>query len=307
MTEAGGTKNGGTIYQFDTITNIKTTLYSFGLGTDGHYPGGTLTQSGSVFYALTGSGGTKGSGAIVQYDTTNQTETLLYSFNSIKGDGLNPSSQTIVQIGSALYGATEQGGTNYNDGTLFKYDLTTNTESVAHSFTGGNDGANANMELIHSGSMIYGLTNSGGMHNDGTIFQFDTTSNVETVLYSFAGGSDGGNPFGSVIESGSILYGMTAFGGTNNEGTVFQYDLSDNSETILHSFSGIDGSYPRSDLLLSAQTLYGTTGGGGTSDFGVLFSLTVPEPSSNCILICGLFILSIRYRGCSSRRKIALR
>jgi uncharacterized repeat protein (TIGR03803 family) len=44
-------------------------------------------------------------------------------------------------------------------------------------------------------------------------------------LYFFQGGSDGRNPNGSLLQSGSMLYGMTEYGGTYGDGTIFSFNL----------------------------------------------------------------------------------
>jgi uncharacterized repeat protein (TIGR03803 family) len=46
---------------------------------------------------------------------------------------------------------------------------------------------------------------------------------VETVLYSFTGGSDGVNPLAGLnADKQGALYGTTEIGGSGNEGTVFK-------------------------------------------------------------------------------------
>jgi uncharacterized repeat protein (TIGR03803 family) len=46
------------------------------------------------------------------------------------------------------------------------------------------------------------------------------------LLHEFAGGSnDGAYPFDSVIQDGSVLYGMTGEGGANDLGVVFSLAL----------------------------------------------------------------------------------
>jgi uncharacterized repeat protein (TIGR03803 family) len=44
---------------------------------------------------------------------------------------------------------------------------------------------------------------------------------VETVVYSFGGGSDGVRPRAGLINVGGTLYGTTEGGGASNRGTVF--------------------------------------------------------------------------------------
>jgi uncharacterized repeat protein (TIGR03803 family) len=103
-----------------------------------------------------------------------------------------------------------------------------------------------------------------------------------TVLYSFTGGADGGNPSeGLVFDSAGNLYGTTQYGGTGNCiqyglhgcGTVFKM-TNQQTETVLYSFQGgSDGEYPWGGLALDGKGhLFGTTVSGGLG-FGVVFSL----------------------------------
>ncbi|HMD54489.1 MAG TPA: choice-of-anchor tandem repeat GloVer-containing protein, partial [Phycisphaerae bacterium] len=129
----------------------------------------------------------------------------------------------------------------------------------------------------------YGMTQfggaNGGPNSKGTIFAYNIATGVETVLYSFTGGSDGRNPVDSLIKSGSTLYGMTEYGGSGNEGTLFAYNLDNSTETVLLSFSfRINGGIPEGSLIESGSTLYGTTGIGGHRTNGTIFALTLPKP-----------------------------
>ena len=74
------------------------------------------------------------------------------------------------------------------------------------------------------------------------------------VLHSFTG-ADGAYPQGSLIQSGSTLYGMTAGGGSGNSGTIFSIPAAGGSITVLHSFAGgaTDGANPRGSLLRSRR------------------------------------------------------
>ena len=86
-----------------------------------------------------------------------------------------------------------------------------------------------------------------------------------TVLYAFAGGTDGQSPAaGLVRDPAGNLYGTTAYGGTFNFGTVFKLDAT-GRETVLYSFTGgTDGAIPLAGLIQDAHgNLYGTTEHGG--------------------------------------------
>lgn len=93
-----------------------------------------------------------------------------------------------------------------------------------------------------------------------------------TILHSFAGGNDGATPYGSLILSGSTLYGPTSgfdpFGSTG--GTIFKVNTDGSGYTILSHFGG---SNPFGSLNLSDSTLYGMTYGGPYLTYGVVFKM----------------------------------
>ncbi len=71
----------------------------------------------------------------------------------------------------------------------------------------------------------------------GTVYKL-TPSGTETVLHSFAGGSDGATPYGGVIlDRKGNLYGTTTDGGSSNAGIVFKVSPS-GTETVLYTFAG---------------------------------------------------------------------
>jgi uncharacterized repeat protein (TIGR03803 family) len=124
--------------------------------------------------------------------------------------------------------------------------------------------------LPDSEGNLYGTTSGGGAAGNGTVYKVDSTGR-ETVLYSFTGGPDGGNPYAGVIrDPAGHLYGTTRFGGTANAGVVYKLDTAGNP-TVLYPFTGgDDGSGPIAGVIRdSAGNLYGTTGYGGDMNCGV--------------------------------------
>lgn len=115
----------------------------------------------------------------------------------------------------------------------------------------------------------------------GTVFKMGRDG-MESVLYSFAGGADGGRPFGTLIlDSQGNLYGTTVEGGDLNCtvpgepsgsgcGTVFEV-TSAGKEKVLYAFTGqLDGSAPFSWTGLvrdSKGNLYGSTLDGGDFNY----------------------------------------
>ena len=108
--------------------------------------------------------------------------------------------------------------------------------------------------------------NNGGDSDSGTIFKIGTNGTAYTLLHEFIGGADDGkNPWGSLIISGSILYGMTYIGGDSDGGTIFKIESSGIGFSLLHEFAGgaDDGYKPAGSLIISGTTLYGMTDSGG--------------------------------------------
>lgn len=107
----------------------------------------------------------------------------------------------------------------------------------------------------------------------GTVFSL-TTTGTERIVYRFAGGTDGADPYGRLLYLNGTLYGTTYAGGANNAGTVFAL-TPQGSETVLHSFGGPnDGANPEAGLTNVNGTLYGTTHAGGASGYGTVYSIT---------------------------------
>lgn len=157
--------------------------------------------------------------------------------------------------------------------------------ALLYSFSFGTDSANpAGGLIMDSSGNFYGTAQYGGLSNFGTVFKLEPTgggSYAESVLYSFAGGSDGAYPDGPLImDSSGNLYGTTrAGGGSSNFGTVFKLVPNGSggyTESVLHAFTGSsDGQDPVGPLLMdSGGDLYGTTEfGGGANDYGTVFRL----------------------------------
>ena len=149
------------------------------------------------------------------------------------------------------------------------------TFSVLYSFTGGSDGANPlSGFIIDQAGNLYGTTNGGGSYGYGVVFQLSPTGQ-ETILHTFAGGTDGEYPQGRLVrDAQGNVYGTTNGGGVYRNGTVFKVN-SKGQETVLYSFAGNeDGANPVAGLTFDKLgNLYGTTTAGGASGNGTVFEL----------------------------------
>jgi uncharacterized repeat protein (TIGR03803 family) len=105
-----------------------------------------------------------------------------------------------------------------------------------------------------------------------------TSQPAFSLLHSFTGGNDGGNPTSSLIQgTDGRLYGTAQSGGVNAAGLVFAVNPDGAGFTTLYSFNpnnGIDGEFPSAGLIQGADgRLYGTTQTGGTNNAGTVFAV----------------------------------
>jgi len=225
----------------------------------------------------------------------------LHPFTGGQDGGIPYAGVSIDRAGN-LYGTTYEGGSS-GRGTVFKMVHKNGgwLFTPLYSFAGGNDGSGPQARVIVGpNGTLYGTTAGGGGtgcggNGCGTVFNVRPASHAsgsilapwsETVLYSFAGGTDGETPAPGdlVFDQAGNIYGTTYYGGGSTGcngfgcGTVFKLTLSSGgqwTESILYSFTaGNGGSSPMGVIFDGAGNLYGTTSGGGTYNCGTVFQLT---------------------------------
>ncbi len=231
-----------------------------------------------MLYGTTYSGGGNGCfkpgcGTVFKI-TTSGAENVVYRFAG-GSDGDDPLA-SVTNVNGVLYGTTSGGGAN-NAGTVYKI-TTLGNETVLHSFGSVSDGEAPYAALIDVNGVLYGTTDLGGSGCSspgcGTVFTI-TTAGAESVLHSFAGGSDGQSPFSVLTDVNGVLYGTTTVGGANGDnGTVFKVTRA-GAESVVYSFAASDGAQPVAGLVNVHGVLYGTTSEGGASGDGTVFSLTL--------------------------------
>jgi hypothetical protein len=179
------------------------------------------------------------------------------------------------------------------------------TYTVLHNFTGGADGGVTQVGLtMDAAGNFYGTTYYGGNNelcagrNCGTVFKLARSGSgwILAPIYSFAGGTDGANPYSrATIAPDGTLYGAASTGGgtgCNGVGCGAIFHLTPPltaphsavvtwNETILYRFTGAsDEAHPWGDLTLDqAGSIYGTAARGGSTTCsaggcGVTYKLT---------------------------------
>lgn len=275
----GGLNGLGAIFKV-TPEGVVSLLHSFD-GTDGSYPNVNPIRDGAGnLYGTTSQGGASADcscGTVFKL-TPGGELTVLHSFT---GGYAYPSALTLDAAGN-LYGF-EYAANAY--GSIFKV-TPGGTFSVVYTFCSLSSCADGSAPvgrlIVDRAGNFFGATNRGGQFNRGTVFEL-TPEYAESVLYSFTGGADGGNPVGKLTQDAEgNMYGVTYAGGaaTAAYGTVFKI-TSAGVESVLYSFCQLanctDGARPAGALVLdSSGNLYGTTILGGTNNAGVVFKIT-PE------------------------------
>jgi uncharacterized repeat protein (TIGR03803 family) len=237
----------------------KTILHAFSGGADGAAPLGGLRARGAGLIGTAASGGASGnaddtcgypianSGCGVVFSLMpgaagqTWTETVLYAFNGAAGDADGwTANDSLLQGGKFYYGSTQGGpSTSSNQGTIFAVAPPAAmggawTETVLHSF-GPADGTTSPVQPVgglvtvkgEAGTLYGASTSNTGTGAAGTVFRLrppgkNQTSWHETTLHVF-NGPDGAQPeAGLTVDSAGTLFGTTAFGGSSNDGTVFE-------------------------------------------------------------------------------------
>ena len=107
------------------------------------------------------------------------------------------------------------------------------------------------------------MCRAGGSGNAGTVFKINTDGNFYSVLHNFSAAD--GYPTGSLLLSGSTLYGLTAvsFNTSLNANKLFKINTDGSGYTVLYTFPAYNGNTAVGDLAgdlgLLGTTIYGMT------------------------------------------------
>lgn len=237
-TPIGGASNFGIAFKLTPNAKgtawAETILYTFTGLSDGGKPYAGLTFKGTALYGTTLDGGASSQGALFKLTPPAKagepwTETILYSFKG-EADGGKPYAGVIFNAAGSIFSTTGSGGSGY--GTVFtlappKKGSTSWTESVLYTFGGGPDGSYSRSGLVFDAKGNLYSTTGVGSGNSGVVFELSPPAKTggawtESVLWTFSGGSDGGDSTAGLAISGSNLYGTTSLGGQYGQGTVFE-------------------------------------------------------------------------------------
>ena len=275
-------------------------IHDFSGQDDGGSPSGVAINKAGELFGPTQSGG---SGTVFKMLKAGSDWVFSTLYNFAGGDrGASPE-ELIIGLNGILYGDAYGGIPNCESGdycglifglrpapTACLTGSCSWSENVPYSFTGPTDAWQGHGLVSDQAGNLYGVSYSGGAQQQGAVFELTPSMGgwIESILYSFTGGSDGGGPTTVLVGNDGNLYGMAGLGGANGVGVVFQLTPSAGSwtEVVIYDLpSATYGTNPHSLLQDSAGNLFGEysywyeepTGGGET--LGVVFMLSPSNDS----------------------------
>jgi uncharacterized repeat protein (TIGR03803 family) len=175
-----------------------------------------------------------------------------------------------------IWGMTAMGGAE-GFGVIFTTNADGSNYQVIHHFDSVNGSIPESKLVKAQNGKFYGTTLSGGIHNDGVLFEIDQSGNFRKKI-DFHDATIGSRLQGALsLGYNGKLYGATWHGGTNYDGTIFEYDIASGQLTKLADLDNeghATGAYPFGSLVLAYNgKFYGTCYAGGINTLGVIFEL----------------------------------
>jgi len=228
-TFSGGEYNAGSVYELTPAGSgwMETVIYSFQWYVADQPEGGVIFDAAGILYGTTPFAEGYGCAGIVYNLTPSEGGWTLSVFHCFNGseDGGMPVGDLIFDPAGNLYGTTYTGGPE-GGGTV--YMLTPSGEATVLYGFDGSDGVPLYGVSMDAAGNVYGTTYCDGTCQDapyGTVFMLRRSNGSWTysLLHTFTGGSDGGQPEGAVaIDANGNVYGTAAQGGGYGAGVVFE-------------------------------------------------------------------------------------
>lgn len=283
LTYHGGINSSGVLFEYDPINDAFTKKVDFSSALGDQGLGKLIKAKNGKLYGLTYYGGANNRGVLFEYDPDTNIYSKKYEFKT--SSGTYPSGSLLQASNNKLYGLTSMGG-QYSNGTLFEFDINTNSYSVLVHFYGNTNGSQPVDYLVQaSNGKLYAMTSIGGVNNHGVLFEYTISTNTFRKIIDFYEPTTGYVPLGSLnVANNGKLYGLTPAGGAYDGGTLFEYDIQADSFAKKIDFgTSNDGTYNSGTLIQGSNgKLLGMALEGGLYNYGTLYEY---DPVTNVYAI----------------------
>jgi uncharacterized repeat protein (TIGR03803 family) len=289
-TSSGGLYENGFIFKTDSIGDNLEIIHHFKSDVDGANISALLLASNNKLYGLAASGGQGGSTSVFSSGTFFEYDLATSQFRVI--EHLGPLSTNLPNIympraegqraltevsPGLIYGLAMQGryvfSYNFNTGIFAKPFTIPNYQggptngilnnTITEAFYKAADG---NLYAATSTNSSCPIANP----NMGSIIRVIPSTNTLAIRYKSLCQIENGYGYnGHFAEANGKLYSTTNYGGTANQGVIFEYTPASNTYTKRHNFQGgvaTNSFAPTSLVFAKNGKLYGTTHGGGVAE-----------------------------------------
>jgi uncharacterized repeat protein (TIGR03803 family) len=211
--------------------------------------------------------------AIFEWDPYANVLSKKFDFRSVE-NGEFPVGSLLKAKDGKIYGMTVNEG-EYDAGVLFEWDPSTNTFIKKFDFYGDERGGFPSFSLIQADNgKFYGITQGGGTHGGGVIFEWNPTTNTYMKKFDFLGDHLFNHLCSPLIQADNgKFYGRLSSNFEVDEGTIYEWDSTAN--ITIKRTEGLDlylaPDYGSPMLQADNGKIYGTSSGGGTYGEGTLF------------------------------------
>jgi len=227
------------LFQFDSQNIMVTTLINNSKvmgGIGSYYAQGLVQGKNGNLYGVSEHGKCS-QGLLFEINPSTSELTFIHQFNNLT-DGWNPRSFLVSATDGKLYGSTYKGGL-YNNGTLFSYDIDSDTFTKLADFKFDSNGVGPTYQLTQANnSNLYGITIIGTP----SIFEYNISTGELSRIYNFNTSSEQRPISGLLQASDGNLYGNTINDTTHN-GNLYYYDLTSSQYVNVANIDSSLGNY----------------------------------------------------------------
>ncbi len=163
-----------------------------------------------------------------------------------------------------------------NGGAVLRTSPKTGHTAVVAGLVGAQDGYLPG-KLVYEDGVLYGATygenDSGNASGMGTLFAINRVTGAKTVIHQFTGAADGSSPDSDIVIHSGIIYGTTSQGGASGDGTLYAFNITSGTMTILATFNRLHAN--ASGVIFQKGILYGTSCDGGKTNNGTIYQFNL--------------------------------